>query len=208
MTNFRNPVRRLRAALVCVGALLVLAGCAAGGGKMQTPPPTGESAEYRIGPGDQLQIYVWNSPELSITIPVRPDGRITTPLVADIMAAGRTPSQLATDMEEKLAEFIRQPKVNIIVLNFQGADQVKVVGQARNPRSIPFRAGMRLLDVMLEVGGLNDFAAGNRARVVRRSGNGTVEIPVRIKDLLNDGAMAANIEIMAGDVVIIPESRF
>jgi polysaccharide export outer membrane protein len=155
-------------------------------------------------------VFVFNQPDLSISVPVRPDGLISTPLVEDMLAAGKTPSQLARDMEQKLAEFIRSPSVNVIVTGFVGnyGDQVRVVGQAAHPQALPYRSGMTLLDVMIAVGGLGEFAAGNRARLIRRIDGKTTEIRVRLDDLLNDGDIRANMQVQPGDVLIIPESRF
>lgn len=199
-------------ALALVITTVAASGCAGGGGATRAAVAAnpGSQSEYRIGPGDQLRIFVWNQPEISGVVPVRPDGFISAPLVEDMIAAGRTPTELARDLEEKLAEFIRTPTVNVIVTNFQGtsADQIKVVGQAANPRALPFRNNITLLDVMIEVGGLTQFAAGNRARVVRIVDGRQVEIPVRIKDLLTKGRMEANIPLRPGDVVVIPESWF
>jgi polysaccharide export outer membrane protein len=169
------------------------------------------SAEYRIGPGDRLQVFVWRNADISATVPVRPDGKISTPLVEDMVAVGKTPSQLARDIEGVLQAYIKSPKVNVIVEAFVGtfSDQVRVVGQAAQPRALPYRESMTLLDVMIEVGGLTAFAAGNRALVVRKAPDGsTNEIKVRLADLLDDGDMEENIPVQAGDVVIIPESMF
>jgi len=191
--------------------VLGLHACGGGGGAAtRAAPITAAESEYRIGPGDQLRIFVWNQPEISGEVPVRPDGNISAPLLEDVPAAGKTPTELARDLEARLAEFIRTPKVNIIVVNFQGtaADQVKVVGQALNPRALPYRNNMTLLDVMIEVGGLTEFAAGNRARVIRVVDGKQTEIPVRIKDLLAKGRMEANLQMRPGDVVVIPESIF
>ena len=145
-----------------------------------------------------------------MAVPVRPDGLISTPLVENMPAAGKTPSELARDMEKKLAEFVRSPSVNVIVTGFVGnyGDQVRVVGQAANPQALPYRSGMTLLDVMIAVGGLGEFAAGNRARLVRRVDGKTTEMRVRLDDLLNDGDISANMQMQPGDVLIIPESRF
>jgi polysaccharide export outer membrane protein len=168
-------------------------------------------AEYRIGPGDRLQVFVWRNADISATVPVRPDGKISTPLVEDMVAVGKTPSQLARDIEGVLQAYIKSPKVNVIVEAFVGtfSDQVRVVGQAAQPRALPYRESMTLLDVMIEVGGLTAFAAGNRALVVRKAPDGsTNEIKVRLADLLDDGDMEENIPVQAGDVVIIPESMF
>ena len=169
-----------------------------------------QQAEYRIGPGDALNVFVWNHPELSVTVPVRPDGLITTPLVEKIEAAGKTPSQLSRDMETALGEYVRSPKVNVIVTQFVGTygDQIRVVGQAAKPQSIPYRAKMTLLDAMIQVGGLAEFAAGNRAHIVRTIDGKPVKIPARLKDLLQDGDISKNIELRPGDVIIIPETRF
>ncbi len=196
-------------------AATFLAAC--GGAPTTQPPPAPDqmpaanAAEYRIGSGDQLNVFVFNQPELSVTVPVRPDGLISTPLIENLQAAGKTPSELARDMEKTLAEFIRSPTVNIIVTNFVGTygDQIRVVGQAANPQALAYRSGMTVLDVMIAVGGLGEFAAGNRARLVRRLPNGeTQEMRVRLDDLLNDGDINANMVVQPGDVIIIPESRF
>jgi polysaccharide biosynthesis/export protein len=190
---------------------VALAGCgSAAGPAIPDGAQRSTGQEYLIGPGDGLNIFVWRNPELSSTIPVRPDGKISTPLVEDMVAAGKTPSQLARDLETALAKYVRSPQVNVIVTSFVGAasEQIRVVGQATNPQSIAFRAGMTLLDVMIAVGGLTEFAAGNRAKVLRRAGDGTVEMRVRLDDLLNDGNIKQNIAMAPGDVVIIPESRF
>jgi polysaccharide biosynthesis/export protein len=189
------------------------AGCSGGGATVDDSKPQivpADQAEYHIGPGDKLNIFVFNEPTLSIEVPVRPDGLISTPLVENLQAAGRTPSELAREMEKKLAEFIRSPSVNVIVTGFVGnyGDQVRVVGQAANPQALPYRSGMTVLDVMIAVGGLGKFAAGNRARLVRRVDGKNTEMRVRLDDLLNDGDISANMQIQPGDVLIIPESRF
>lgn len=197
-----------------LGAMLgcMLAVCAAAQPvPEQSPMPSaGPSDAYLIGPGDVLNVFVWRNPELSSSVPVRPDGRISTPLVEDMMAAGKSPTQLARDLETALARYVRSPQVNVIVTSFVGAasDQIKVVGQATNPRTIAFRAGMTVLDVVIAVGGLTEFAAGNRAKVLRRVGTETTEIKVRLGDLLNKGKMQHNLQMQPGDVLIIPESRF
>jgi len=168
-------------------------------------PPT----DYLIGPGDMLQVFVWRNPDLSVTIPVRPDGKISTPLVEDMQAVGKTPSQLARDMESELLEIIKSPKVNIIIEQFVGtfSNQIRVVGKAAQPRALAYRQDMTLLDVIIEVGGLAEGAAGNRAKIIRRSGGNPREIQVRINDLIEKGMISANIKMMPGDVLIIPESR-
>jgi polysaccharide biosynthesis/export protein len=200
-------------AAVGLSAVLALGAC----GSTPTAPETAATnaapvatPEYRIGPGDSLNIFVWNHPELSVTVPVRPDGLISSPLVENIEAGGKTPSQLARDLETRLSEFVRTPRVNVIVQAFVGAlsDQIRVVGQAARPQSLPYRANITLLDVMIQVGGLAEFAAGNRARIVRTVDGKQVELRARLDDLLNDGDIKANMALLPGDVLIIPESRF
>jgi polysaccharide export outer membrane protein len=168
------------------------------------------SSEYVIGPGDTLQVFVWQNPDVSVTVPVRPDGKISTPLVKDLVAVGKTPTQLALDIEGALAEYIRSPEVNIIVTGFVGTfdNQIRVVGEATNPRALSFREGMTLLDAMIEVGGLTEFASGNRAKIVRRGNGAEREIPARLRDLLGKGDIGANVLLEPGDVLIIPQSRF
>lgn len=169
-----------------------------------------ESSEYAIGPGDTLQIFVWDHNDLSTNVQVRPDGRISTPLVEDLQAAGRTPTQLARDIESVLEEYVRTPVVTVIMQGFvgDGGQQVRVVGQAVSPKSLQFREGMTVLDVMIDVGGLSEFAAGNRAKIIRKSGGEEIEIKVRLDDLLNDGKVEENLRIRPGDVLIIPQSFF
>jgi polysaccharide export outer membrane protein len=166
-------------------------------------------SQYLIGPGDELEIFVWRNPELSVTVPVRPDGRISTPLVEDIQAVGKTPTQLARDMETALGNFVKSPQVNIIVQGFVGTfgEQIRVVGKATLPKALAYRRSMTVLDVMIEVGGLAEGAAGNRARIIRRAGGQQTEIKLRLDDLLNEGLMTENVEMMPGDVLFIPESR-
>lgn len=168
------------------------------------------ASSYIIGPGDVLKVFVWRHDDLSVTVPVRPDGRVSTPLVEDMPAAGKTPTQLARDIETVLKEYIRTPTVNVIVEQFVGTfgEQVRVVGQAANPQALPYRDGMTLLDVMIAVGGLGEFAAGNRAKIVRKVNGQPTEIRVRVDDLLNDGDVSQNLPVRPGDVVIIPEARF
>jgi polysaccharide export outer membrane protein len=174
-------------------------------------PPAPVDADYLIGPGDTLQVFVWQNPDLSISnLQVRPDGKISTPLVEDMVANGKSASQLARDIEKALAVYIRSPAVNVIVTNaLSVGSQVKVVGQAVTPKALPFKSGMTVMDVVIEVGGLGQFAAGNRAKIVRQEANGkTREIKVRLFDLLEKGDMRQNIKMQPGDVLIIPETRF
>lgn len=165
--------------------------------------------EYVIGPGDVVEVFVWRNPELSTTVPVRPDGKISTPLVDDMVAVGKTPSALAEDMEVVLAEYVRSPKVNIIVTQPASRfSQIRVVGQVQKPQALAYRQGMTVLDAILEVGGLTPFAAGNRARIVRKVKDKDVETKLNLDDLLNKGDLGENVEVQPGDVLVVPQSYF
>lgn len=168
------------------------------------PPPA-----YKIGPGDALEIYVRNNPDLTVQVPVRPDGRISIPLVQEVEAAGKTPAELGHDLEEALSKYIRQPIVTVIVTKAVGAfsEQVRVVGQATKPQALPYRRGMTLLDVLIEVGGLTQYADGNDAKVIREVKGQKISFPVYLEDLL-DGDTKDNIEMRPGDILIIPKSAF
>ena len=189
---------------------LAVQSCASSGGTVTaascTQPPR-TTDDYRIGPGDTLQVVVWRNDELSTTVPVRPDGKITTPLIDDLIASGKTPSQLSGEMEEVLSEYLRTPEVSVIVIGQGAANQIQVVGEVVNPQPMSYREGLRVLDLVVAVGGLTDFAAGNRANLVRELPNGQIECRVKVKDLLS-GDMSQNIEVFAGDVLVIPETRF
>jgi polysaccharide export outer membrane protein len=173
-------------------------------------PLPGMTSDYIIGPGDSIQVFVWRNPELSVSVPVRPDGKVSTPLVEDMIAVGKTPSQLARDIEGRLGEYIRSPQVNIIVVNPQSAfSKITVMGQVRTPGSLPFREGMTVLDAVLASGGLAEFAAGNRTKLVRKDASGKpVEKRVRLDDLIKKGRLKENFDVRPGDVLIVPESRF
>jgi polysaccharide export outer membrane protein len=167
------------------------------------------SADYIIGPGDTLQVFVWRNPELTTTVPVRPDGKVSTPLVEDMIAVGKTPSILARDIEKVLAEYVRTPQVNVIVTQPASVfSQVKIIGSVARPQALPYREGMTVLDAILAVGGLSDFAAGNRSRIVRTVDGKQQEIRVKLDALVNNGDMKQNQALKPGDVLIIPESRF
>lgn len=197
-------------ALLSIAAFVALAGCASGGGSITSAQPEVEDSEYVIGPGDSLNIFVWRNPDLSVVVPVRPDGRISSPLVEDMTAAGKTPTQLSRDIEEVLAEYIRTPNVSVIVDGFVGtfSEQIRVVGQALRPQALAYRDRMTVLDAMIEVGGLTPDAAGNRAKLVRYVGNEQRQYPLRLNDLLNKGRIEVNVPLQPGDVIIIPESIF
>jgi polysaccharide export outer membrane protein len=199
-----------------IGATLLTA--CAGGNRPQLPPASFVSAnqapseEYIIGPLDTLNVFVWRNPELSAKVQVRPSGRITTPLVSDMPAVGKTPAMLADDMTIALSQYIQDPIVSVIVDNFQGTfcQQLRIVGATEKPASIPYRAGMTLLDAMIAVGGLNQYAAGNRAKLIRYDkATGTQkEYALKLSNLLKDGDPGANVRLEPGDVIIIPESMF
>ena len=188
-------------------ALTLLNGCAS------YPPLPAASAitpEYIIGPGDTLQVFVWRNPEVSTSVPVRPDGKISTPLVEDLAAAGKTPSQLARAVERELSNFLKEPLVTIIVSGFVGpySQQVRVVGEAGKPQVLAYREHMSLLDVMIAVGGLTEFAAGNKASVVRNVDGSQQQFGIRLDDLVREGDISANVPVLPGDILIIPESWF
>lgn len=165
--------------------------------------------DYIIGPGDTLQVFVWRNPELSVSVPVRPDGKISTPLIENMIAIGKTPPQLARDMEAVLAEYVRSPKVNIIVTTAASAfSLVKVVGQVVHPQALPYREGMTVLDAILAVGGLGQFASGNRARIVRVEHGQEVTIHVKVANLVNSGDVRENVALKPGDVLVVPQSIF
>ena len=166
---------------------------------------------YIIGPGDDLSVFVWGNPDLSATVPVRPDGRITTPLVEDVQASGKSPTQLAREMEQYLARYVKTPVVTVYVTGFVGryTEQIRVIGEATKPQAIPFSQNMTLLDVMIAVGGLTEFASGDSSSVVRTLEDGTKQqFLVRIDSLIKDGDISANINMMPGDILIIPEAWF
>jgi len=189
---------------------LFLSACGSFGGH----PPAPQVAEapehrYKIGPLDALNIVVWRNPELSSQVVVRPDGRISTPLVEDLAAAGRSPVDLAREIEGVLGKYVRDPVVTVVVNGFQGtySDQIRIVGEAARPQSVPYRQNMTVLDVMIQVGGLTEFANGNGAVLVRGSEGGK-QYSVRLKDLLKRGDISANVAILPGDIVIVPQSWF
>lgn len=186
---------------------LALSGCAT---KTLAPQTQVTNPDYLIGPGDTVNIMVWRNPEVSMSVPVRPDGKITTPLVEDLPAAGKTSTDLARDIEKALAKFIQQPVVTVIVTNFVGnfSEQIRVVGQAAKPQALPYRRDMSLMDVLIAVGGVTEFAAGNRASVIRTVDGKQQKYNVRLDDLIKEGDISANMPMRPGDVLVIPESFF
>jgi polysaccharide export outer membrane protein len=194
------------------GAILLIAGVGACAGTSYPPAPDKAASpdyNYLIGPLDTLQILVWRNQELTLSVPVRPDGKVSVPLVEDLPALGKNPTQLARDIEKAMGKFIRDPVVTVIVTGFNGpySEQIRVVGEAARPQALPYRQHMTLLDVMIAVGGLTDFADGNNASVLRTSDSGK-QYNVRLKDLIRRGDVSANIEMKPGDVLIIPQSWF
>jgi polysaccharide export outer membrane protein len=197
------------------GLLLTLVGLAVSGcASMQSLPPPPKQVDapalrYKIGPLDTLSIVVWRNPELSTQVTVRPDGYLSTPLVEELQAAGKTPSELAKEVERSLTRFIRDPVVSVLVTGFQGvySDQIRIVGEAAKPQSVPYRQNMTILDVMIQVGGITDFADGNAAVLIRGSEGGK-QYGVRLKDLLRRGDISANAAMMPGDIIIVPQSWF
>ncbi|NNU16267.1 polysaccharide export protein [Parvularcula sp. ZS-1/3] len=205
---------RPQAIFLTLGALM-LAACAG-----ITPPPSEgisraelqgqEYPEYVIGPYDELQVFVWQAPELSQQARVRPDGRISTPLVEDMVAAGKSPTELAADIEDRLTEFVRTPEVTVIVTGFSSTfdQQIRVLGEAQRPAALPYQAGMTTLDVMIAVGGLTEFAAGNRAKLIRGRDGEKQTYKLRLGDLLRKGDVTADVPLQPGDVILIPDSIF
>ena len=196
-------------AIGLVALVLGLGGC----GTVYPPlaePGSGIDTPYLVGPGDSVNIVVWRNPEVSMSVPVRPDGKITTPLVEDLPASGKTATQLARDIEKVLAKYIQSPVVTVIVTGFVGpySQQVRVIGEAAKPQALPYRENMTLLDVMIAVGGITDFADGNKASILRTGGGKTQQFGVRLVDLVRGGDLSANVAMRPGDILIIPQSFF
>ena len=202
----------------CAMASLALSGCAGAGNGPQLPAASfvsmqeGPGEDYIIGPLDELTIFVWRNPELGAKVQVRPDGRITTPLITDMPAVGKTPKMLADDITLQLSQYILDPLVSVIVNKFAGtySQQVRIIGATGKPASLPYRANMTLLDAMIAVGGLSEYASGNRSKLIRfdKETGKQKEYGLRLGDLLKKGDSKANVMLMPGDVIIIPESQF
>jgi polysaccharide export outer membrane protein len=181
---------------------------------VQAPPAEAagsamSSFEYRIGQGDQLNIFVWRNPDLSVDgVPVRPDGKVSTPLVQEIVAAGKTPKELASEIEAGLANYIKEPLVTVTVMEFQGAvgDYVRVAGQVITPQTLAYRRDLTILDLVIAAGGMTEFAAGNRSTLVRTIGGKQQAFRVRLSDLIDDGDISANMPMQPGDILIVPET--
>jgi len=210
--NILTNKRKLLLTFILVVIIsLSFTGCSStSGDKLTEKDDKSHLHDYLIGPGDTIQISVWRNPEVSMAVPVRPDGKITTPLVDDLQATGKTSTQLARDIEKMLSKYIQQPVVTVIVTNFVGpySEQIRVIGQAARPQALPYRRDMSLMDVMIAVGGITDFASGNSANVIRSKNGKQQKIRVRLEDLIKDGDISANIPMLPGDVLVIPESFF
>ena len=208
MITIRSVVSSGAKWLVTGLSVLMLASCAS------TYPPAPELAaapeyNYKIGPGDNLSIVVWRNPELSMMVPVRPDGKISAPLIDDLDAMDKNPTTLARDIEKELGKFIRDPVVTVIVTGFVGpySEQIRVVGEAARPQTLPYKQKMTALDVMIAVGGMTEFADGNRATILRTSEN-NAQYSIRLRDLIKRGDVTANVDMKPGDILIIPQSWF
>jgi len=201
----------VRAFILGIVLTLLLVACSSG---REEPPATiktpEESPMYQIGAGDSLTIFVWRNADLTTTVTVRPDGRISVPLIEDLYAEGKTPTQLAREIEGKLANYVQEPLVTVTVGGFVGTfpQQVRIVGQATRPMAIPYRANMTVLDVVIEAGGLTEFADGNNTTLVRVQDGATKEYRVHLDDLLKDGDISANLPLLPGDILIVPQTIF
>ena len=201
---------------VAANMMMLLGGCATRypllPPSLGIPPSTTSPENYRylIGPGDSLNIFVWRNPEVSMTVVVRPDGMITTPLVEDLPVSGKTPTHVAREIEKALSRFIKDPMVTVMMSGFVGpySEQIRVVGEAAKPQALPYRQRMTLLDVMIAVGGLTTYAAGNQATIVRMVDGKQQQFNVHIDALIKDGDISANVDMLPGDTLIIPESWF
>ena len=209
MGKYKANLGKYSAIVLAAACVLALGGCATRGGQQPIETQVTDT-QYLIGPGDAVNIIVWRNPEVSMSVPVRPDGKITTPLVEDLPAAGKTSTELARDIEKALAKYIQQPVVTVVVTNFIGnySEQIRVIGQATKPQALPYRRDMSLMDVMIAVGGTTEFAAGNRASLIRNVGGKQQRFNVRLDDLIKDGDISANVPMRPGDVLVIPESFF
>jgi len=210
---FKFPKTRSVATLLGIGTLALMLGCSGGSDRPLAPArPDGTTTAgpYRIGTGDELKFFVWGDRSLSETVLVRPDGRVSLPLIEDVLVANRTPTEVGREVEEQLKKYVEEPLVTVIVTGFVGsfAQQVRVVGEAAKPQAVLYRADLSLLDVLIEVGGLTEFADGNRATLIRGGDGAQTEYRVRLDDLLRDGDISANVYLQPGDVLIVPESFF
>jgi polysaccharide export outer membrane protein len=211
-----NLLRSARTALLlsALGGVTVLGGCASQqGDRPELPKASGDaqySTRYRIAPGDSVQIFVWRNPEVTTSVPVRPDGLLSAPLLEEIPAAGKTPAELARDLEAELATYLRDPLVTVIVNGFVGnfREQIRILGESVSPQALLYKDSMTLLDVMVQTGGITDFADGNNATLIRMVDGQEQSFRLRLDDLVRDGDITANVDMRPGDVIIIPEAWF
>lgn len=211
ISSFYRRIRGSYGAALLVLLAPIVQACSSGAPASSAPVASAQPERgYLIGPGDTLGVFVWHNPDLSITVPVRPDGRISLPLLQDVEAAQKTPAQLSDEIKAGLSKYVREPIVTVVVTQFVGpySQQVRVIGEAAQPKAIPYRTDMSVLDVMIAVGGLTQFAAGNRTVLVRTVDGKKETLTVRLADLMKDGDMTANVPIMPGDVLVIPEAWF
>lgn len=205
-------MRKISILLQSLFVLLALAACSSS--KPVQPPPAADAAvlsEYLIGVGDALQISVWRNPELSLAVPVRPDGMVSMPLIGDIMAANMTAAQLSLNIAKELGSYVKSPQVTVIVANPASSDfqrRVRITGAVRAPQSIPYREGMTVLDLVLLAGGPNEFASANKAKLYRKTGGEIKVYPVKLDDLINDGEVQTNYTLQPSDIVSVPERAF
>ena len=214
----KGTIREWLTCGIVTSAILGISGCSSLGSYPPLPqstpkePVTTNPAAYNylVGPGDELNIFVWGNPEVSQSVTVRPDGKVTTPLVEDVVVSGLTPTQVARKIEEKLSVYIKEPIVTVIAEGFVGpySEQVRIIGEASKPQALPYREDMTLLDVVIAVGGITEFADGNNASVVRIVDGQQRQFSIRIDDLISDGDISANVDILPGDILIIPEAWF
>ena len=213
MVNLLKSVRSATILSVCAGAFL-LTGCASQDDKrLELPQASGDeqySTRYRIAPGDSVQIFVWRNPEVSTSVPVRPDGLLSAPLLEEVPAAGKTPAELARDLEAELSTYLRDPLVTVIVNGFVGTfqEQIRILGEASQPRALLYNDSMTLLDVLIQVGGITEFADGNNATLVRMVDGKQQEYRLRLDDLIREGDISANVDMRPGDIIIVPEAWF
>jgi polysaccharide export outer membrane protein len=211
MGAFYELRSRLLRSILAMFSIAILTGCGSFSDKLQPAPATASTDDYSyiIGPGDNLNIIVWRNPELSMSVPVRPDGKFSTPLIDELVAQGKNPVEIAREIEKMLGKYVRDPVVTVIVTGFVGPydQQIRVVGEAARPQALPYKQKMTVLDVMIAVGGLTDFAAGNDA-IILRTAESSKQYSVRLKDLVKRGDVSANVEMKPGDIIIIPQSFF
>lgn len=209
-------VKKIFLAFYLFAYVFAVVGCSSAPESVSYAPQKNENPvllvdQYLIGVDDQIEVSVWKNPDLSISVPVRPDGKISIPLVGEVMAGGKTPEMVAADITQKLSSYIRDPQVAVILVELRSHEflsRVRVSGAVRNPASFRFRQGMTVLDLVLEAGGLNEFASGNGAKLYRQSSDGAKSIPVRLADILQAGKMTTNYAIEPGDVLAVPERIF